>query len=149
MLQGRFAVSTGMPYVWGRLTLPGLGVSTDLWLLLDTGADRTTLLPFDSTRLGIDFSRLPGEIERYTASVGGRSRSKTLPAVLAFTDSDLSVYAYSIFLSILEPHEGIDEIPSLLGRDVLYRWDMRYAYPSRRLTFEVVSADYVYPVNPG
>ena len=129
--------------------LPGLGLMAEIGFLLDTGADRTTLFPSDSDSLGIDFSKLPGEIEQYTAGVGGRSRSKTLPAYLAFTDPDRNVYAYSIYLSILEPHESIDEIPSLLGRDVLNHWDIRYAYPFRRLTFSVVSADYVYPVNPG
>ena len=98
--------------------------------------------------MGIDFSRLPAEIEEDAAGIGGRARSKTLPAYVVFNDPGRKVYVYNIELSVLEPNKDIEHIPSLLGRDVLNRWVMRYSYATRRLTFSVMTADFMYPVNP-
>lgn len=149
MLRGRFGESTGSPYVEGHLLLPGLRQRSEISFLVDTGAARTTLSPLDSVKMGIEFSKLPGEVHEDISGVGGRARSKTLRALVAFNDPGRTVYVYDISLSILQPHESIERIPSLLGRDILNRWIMRYAYVTRRLTFSVASADFEYPVNPG
>ena len=149
MLHGRFVGSAGRPYIGGRLVLLGISLRAEIPFLVDTGDDRTTLFPFDSYRMGIDFSKLPGDTREGATGVGGRARSKTLPALVAFDDPGRNVYVYDIDLTIMEPNEEIEGIPSLLGRDVLNRWIMRYAYPTRRLTFSVASADYVYTETPG
>ena len=98
--------------------------------------------------MGIDFYQLPGTVEERTAGIGGRARSKTLPAVVTFNDPGSRLYVYHIHLSVMQPNEDIEHIPSLLGRDVLNQWTMRYSYPTRRLTVSVVSADFIFPVNP-
>ena len=98
--------------------------------------------------MGIDFSRLPGTPEEGPAGVGGRALSKILPAVVTFNDPGSRIYVYHIQLSVIQPSEDIGHIPSLLGRDVLNQWTIRYSYPTRRLTATVVSADFTFPVNP-
>ena len=98
--------------------------------------------------MGINFKKVPVPVETNAAGIGGLARSKTLPAFVIFNDAGRKVYVYSIALSIIEPKKEIEHIPSLLGRDVLNHLLMRYSYPSRRLTFSVFSADFVYPVSP-
>ena len=98
--------------------------------------------------MGIDFDRLPGPAEEGPAGIGGRALSKTLPAVIAFNDPGSKVYVYHIGLSVIQPNKDIEHIPSLLGRDVLNQWTMRYSYPTRRLTASVVSANFIFPVTP-
>ena len=58
MLRGRFGDSTGRPYIEGRLIIPRLNIKSDMSFLVDTGADRSLLMPGDGRRLAIDYSKL-------------------------------------------------------------------------------------------
>lgn len=69
MLRGRFGDTSGRPYLEGRLILPRLGIRSDISWCVDTGADRSLLLPADGTRMGIDYSKLTGEIP--SVGIGG------------------------------------------------------------------------------
>jgi hypothetical protein len=106
MLLGRFGNTSGRPYLEGRLVLTRLGLAADISFIVDTGADKTVVMPLDGTRLGVDYANL------------------TRPFVST----------------------GIMNIPSLLGRDILDRWQMTYHKPNASLTFEVLSADYTIPL---
>lgn len=132
----------------GRLMIPDLSLQSDISFLVDTGADTTTLFPLDCDKMGIDFSKLPGKVAEDAAGVGGRAKTKTVPATVTFNDPGRKLYVYTIEISVIKPHADIQHIPSLLGRDVLNQWIMRYSYQTRRLTFQVSTADFIYPVHP-
>ena len=144
MLRGRFGNTSGRPYLEGRLVLPDLRMVTDISFCVDTGADRTVLLPGDGTRMGIDFTKLTRETE--SVGVGGLSRNYIESAVLAFSDPGRFLYVYMIDVEISPPSPEIMDIPSLLGRDILNRWRMIYNPTRNRLSFEVLSADVILPI---
>lgn len=99
------------------------------------------IMPKDARRLGIPFDSLEptGNLVR---GIGGASRLYRIDASLAFSDDD-NAYFYRIELAITEPTEHAEALPSLLGRDVLNRWLMRYEAPRNVLEAEVDSADLV------
>jgi len=125
MLRGRFGDTSGRPYIEGRLILPRLGVRGDISFLVDTGADGSVLHPADGVLMGIEYSRLTNE--ESSLGIGGVSKSFAEPAVLAFSEPRRFIYVYNIQLSISPPRPEIMELPSLLGRDVLDRWQTTYA----------------------
>ena len=49
MLRGRFGHANKRPYIQGRLFIPRLEVWSDVSFLVDTGADKTSLLPADGS----------------------------------------------------------------------------------------------------
>ncbi len=50
MLRGRFGHANKRPYIQGRLFIPRLEIWSDVSFLVDTGADKTSLLPADGSR---------------------------------------------------------------------------------------------------
>ncbi len=87
--------------------------------LVDTGADRALLSPFDGARLrrelGVDLLGLP--FGSPIVGIGGQTEIRTIDATL-----DLGEQSISTTLSLLEPPPGyFPTMPSLLGRDILYQ----------------------------
>ena len=144
MLYGRFGDTSGRPYMEGRLLLPRLRLRADVSFVVDTGADRSVLMPLDAQRIGVDFSRLSGEVE--SVGIGGLVRNYTEQAVLVFNEPSRRLVGYFINLEITSPGPDIEDVPSLLGRDVLDRWRMNYDPGNSRLTFTVRSMDFSVPV---
>ena len=72
-------VSPSAPRIRARLHLSqavsGVGPDVEVAFLIDTGADSTSLLSPDITRLGIDFDAIAAPVE-YANGVGGQARSK-------------------------------------------------------------------------
>lgn len=148
MLRGRFGNTSGRPYIEGRLVIPRLDLRGDFSFLVDTGADRTYLMPGDARVLGIDYSRLA---ERTTAlGVGGPTNDYMEPALAVFADEQ-RIYVYEIQLTIAEARPHLMTVPSLLGRNVLDRWSILYRPADGLLEFEVLSADAIAPIgrDPG
>ena len=139
MLTGRFGDTTQRPYIEGRLILPRLQIGTDITFCVDTGADVTVLMPTDGMRLGVDYARLSGDQE--SVGIGGISRNFIEDAIVLFTDPGRYLYAYELNLVVCPPAPEILDVPSLLGRDILNRWRMRYDPTRDKLTFTVVSSD--------
>ena len=108
--------------------------------LLDTGADVTSVHPgFGRGRVRIPYHRLYG---RTTLNgVGGGSQYFTERAFVAFSD-DALVRFYEIDLFIAQPSAANTGLPSLLGRDIINNWYMRYDPLNGRLDFSVRHADY-------
>ncbi len=149
MFRGRYGDTTGAPYVEGEVYLPRLAVGAGLSFLVDTGADRTTLMPADALiKLDLDYSRLKGALP--SVGIGGNINLFREEAVLTFTDPGLAVHFYSLDIAIYPRSHALMRTPSLLGRDILNRWRMTYA-PSdgqRTLNFEVLSSDLSLPLGP-
>ena len=125
MLEGRFGDTSGRPYIEARLEIPRLGIVTDMSFMLDTGADETTLFPDDGERLGVPYAVL-NRREIDAVGVGGTAETYEELAFVDFSDGERAIYSYEISLTLLEPHEDLDGIPSLIGRDILNRWDVSY-----------------------
>jgi len=140
MLLGRFGNTSGRPYLEGRLILSRLGLAADISFIVDTGADKTVLMPLDGTRLGIDYAKLTTRF--LSTGIGGVSADYLEPAILAFSETHTAIHLYQIEVIVSSPSPDIMDIPSLLGRDILDRWRMTYDKPNAALAFEVLGADH-------
>src|ERR1043166_7641268 len=101
MLEGRFARGSGAPYIQAHVSFPRLRLGGVLWLLIDTGADATLLMPADSRKLRVDFrllSNLTG-----SQGIGGTARGYRQTAVLSFSDRRYYVQSYLIKIKIAAP----------------------------------------------
>ncbi len=114
-----------------------------MFFLVDTGADFSLLMPDDATNLGIDFAQLPPSTDM-VGGVGSGVRIFREESVLRFADAT-NFYVYRTDLALADPNDSGPGIPSLLGRDILNRWLMRYEAPRNVLEAEVDSADLVIP----
>lgn len=146
MLTGRFGDTSGRPYFEGRLYFPRLNLYTDVSFLVDTGADRTLLMPDDGRRTGLDYSQLQGS--EGVGGVCGELECFVEEAIIVFTDPGQNLYAYHIDLLIAPASPDLGRTPSLLGRDILGRWATSHDPTRGILTFEVHSADLVIPLQP-
>jgi hypothetical protein len=95
MIQGRFGDTTTTPFVEASIYFPRLSVSGYVSFLADTGASGTVLMPADSKKLAINFSRLRNP--RSSRTVGGPARGFMEQAVLGFLDrASNEVYGYNV-----------------------------------------------------
>lgn len=124
MILGRFGDTSKRPYVEGRLSLPSQRLNTNISFVLDTGADRTVLMPMDGTKMGIDYDKLTRECS--SRGVGGFAKNYLDAAIIAFRDVDGTIYSYKIDLMIAAPTNDNMNIPALLGRDIINRWRINY-----------------------
>lgn len=130
------------PYVHCGLSLPRLGIVVDdVTFLVDTGADATYLHPRDGMDAGVPFDLLQGRST--SRGVGGVASYFPEPAALVFADEATGQhYGYRININVAEPGNISDRIPSLLGRDVIRRWQMYYDPTYSKLEFTVRDADF-------
>ena len=142
-LSGWFEGETGEPRIDAEVTLPDLGAAGNIPFLLDTGADTTFLMADDADQMGIDFGNLTLS-PRLGSGVGGYIRIYHADASITFADRE-NLYVYRAELAIAEPGEHNRGLPSLLGRDILNRWRLRYDAPANALEAQVDSADLIVP----
>ncbi len=129
------------PFVDCSLSLPRLGVYAEIIFLVDTGADATYLHPADGWDIGIPFDLLQGRVT--SSGIGGSATYFPEPAILLFADHAARLrYGYRINVNVARPGDVSDRIPSLLGRDVIRRWQMDYDPTNSRLAFTVRDADF-------
>jgi predicted aspartyl protease len=119
MIRGQFITVGGRarPIILAHIAFPLAGVSGDVNLLVDTGADGTLLSPSDATKLGLDVTQLASDSS--SLGVGG-----SVPTVHAEADLTLGGLTYRLRLRVLAPlssaqRGALARIPSLLGRDLL------------------------------
>ncbi len=125
------------------MVLPRLSIVADVAFLIDTGADGTVLMPLDAARMGIDYGQLQNVVD--SVGIGGVSRDFSEDSMITFTDG-FNLYVYTPTIRIPTPSPEIMTVPSLLGRDIINRWDMRYHYSGSLLEINVVTADLVIPI---
>lgn len=138
MFYGRFGDTSGRPYVEGRLSIPTLGIVTNISFLVDTGADTTCLMPMDALKASLDYSALTNATT--SVGVGGAANNFTEPAFVVFNNEGVLII-YKLQLTIFPPGPNIMDVPSLLGRDVIDRFNMVYAPSNDELSFDPVSFD--------
>ena len=139
MLRGRFGDTSGRPYLEGRLLLLRLSIQGDISFLVDTGADKSVLMPIDANRLGVDYTTLEGSA--ISVGIGGQSNMFTESGGVLFLEGSNSLHLYLIDIRIPSYTPEISDLPSLLGRDVLDRWRIHYNPSVGTLSFKIHSAD--------
>lgn len=127
-----------------RVAFPRLNIAGNISFIFDTGADRSLLMPIDSGRLGVDFSRFA--ITTESRGIGGLARQFLEPAILAFTEPGVCLHVYFLSLRIATPTPDIADIPSILGRDIIDRWAVTYDKQNTGLTAEVIQSDMQFPL---
>ena len=133
MIRGHFVTMRGrlIPFVDAVFHFPALNQSLEVPLLVDTGADRTILSPFDTTRLVRRFSVDLATLPRGTpgTGVGGQVETRTIEAVLT-----LDTFSIPLLLTVVDPLPGpTPPIPSLLGRDILSHFALFMEERTRRV----------------
>ena len=82
MIVGRFDEQSGLPLIEGYLVLPRLQIFGYINFIMDTGADRTLLLPTDALSLGIDYEYFTATSN--TIGIGGMAEVHEESVQLAF-----------------------------------------------------------------
>jgi hypothetical protein len=136
MILGRF--DFGRPVIDCHVTIKSINIDGVIPFLVDTGCDRTTLMPVDSVRLGVPFDQLTNEKVSY--GFGGASAVYLMPAALVIADKKVA-YGYRFGLDIAKPHVNLEGMPSLLGRDILQYWKLTLDFPERKFSFEIQMCD--------
>lgn len=111
--------------------------------MVDTGSDVTFLMPKDVLKFGIDYESFSNSDETESTGAGGSFSNYVENATLIFLDSENKLYDYNIEIQIPKYDVGNRSLPSLLGRNIIDRWDMYYKPTSKILTFDVLSWDRV------
>ena len=130
MLEGRFGGVSGAPYIQAHVSFPRLRLRGLLWLLIDTGADVTVLMPRDSNRLSINLRILTDLTE--SQGIGGIARGYQEAAAIPFSDRRY-IYSYITKMEIAAPLPHNSRIPSLLGRDILGHWRLIVDRPENEI----------------
>lgn len=125
MIRGYFKSeqNDSRPYIFAKLYFPDLDLEQSIELLVDSGADATTISAKDALRIGLDYA----DFDNFTwaTGIGGRIKAFPVKAILK-----MDSYVKETQVDILafwvgdEPSEEslrreLLELPSLLGRDVL------------------------------
>jgi hypothetical protein len=126
------------------LVIPQFNVDARISFLVDTGADSSLIAPADAKEMGIDIARLGSPVR--SLGVGGTALSHRARGTLVFIERRF-VHVYHLdALDIASPDPQMEEMPSLLGREILDRWRMIYDPSRNNLSFIVRSADLVLDV---
>jgi hypothetical protein len=140
MIRGRFGDTSGRPFIEGRLIIKKLRVYDYFSFCIDTGSDETVLLPSDSRKTSLDFSKLKDKTSSCT--LNGTCELFVIPAIIQFFEpSSMNVYSYDIELKIAPFNPDLLPLPSIVGRDVIDHWSINYCRTQNRLDIKVLSAD--------
>jgi predicted aspartyl protease len=133
MIRGYLVSRLGQPrpYVTARVTVPSQSVMGDVAFLVDTGADSTVLAPAGAAALGLDVGRL--QLGPSSRGIGGVTRTALAPATVT-----LGSYTLEVQLRVLAPataaqRNALQQIPSLLGRDLIRHFALSFEQGTRRV----------------
>ena len=141
MLVGRFGDTSGSPYLESRIAFPRVAKVGHVSFLIDTGADRTIIMPVDGTLLQLDYGQLAGNVP--TVGLGGACFTFEERAIIVFMEPNKRAYVYNLKVLIAVPNVENTDFPSLLGRDILQRWRSVIDNAKSKITFTVRSADLI------
>lgn len=116
------------PSIRAFVVFEELQIEAALPLIIDTGASNTLILWKDIERLAIDPLRLTGE-EREFLGIGGAIMSRQTRVIVEFTagHNETVKEETKIFIASSPcPHPRLMLLPSVLGRDILNRYDLTY-----------------------
>jgi len=117
------------PFIAAMIFLKELNMEAKLPLLIDTGASSTMMLWRDVERLKINTTLLRKEDKEFTG-LGGLTKAKPTPTTISFTSETgelLEEETEAFVVSIPCPSPKLELLPSILGRDVLNKYNLNYS----------------------
>jgi hypothetical protein len=139
MLTGHYDTNPGRPLIEGYIDIPSLQVRGFVLFLIDTGSDRTVLMPADAKRLKVDYSKITDT--DHSLGSGGPSLDYVCPAIAMFGETGIAMHSYRVELRLPEPKPELFIAPSLVGRDILNRWRMSFDPEKRTIIADIISSD--------
>ena len=117
-------------YVYAVLDSKPLHIYASIEFLLDTGAVKTIVSDRDANKLGVDYKMLE-KLDCGMLGIGGTVDTYVLKdAKLIFNSADNKAHIEQLdslcFLKHSEMNERIVRIPSVLGRDILNKYLLKY-----------------------
>ena len=136
MIVGWFGFD-GSPFVSVRVTIPRLGAQREVDFLVDTGSDITCVNHRDAVNMGLFPEVLRADDMSSATGIGGSTMYFREDAHIAFLDTvGGQIHEHALSLRIADLSDAPMAIPSLLGRDILNRYNMVYAPAERGLTLD-------------
>lgn len=132
MCRGRFNGPNEQPRITASVLDPGFRVGQELSFIFDTGADSTTLSGVDAAKMGLlpdDLDELDMEYEEIAISGVSDTTGYTIrePFLLATEEHSEELDRYSLHIELLQELTVVPTLSdSLLGRDIIHRFDVSY-----------------------
>lgn len=119
------------PIISANVIVPEVSVGHEITFLIDTGADTTCLSGIDAVEAGLTPTNLGDEMFD-SRRVDGVTKTEALvlreTTLLGFEDYSEQRDRWSLHIELLDEIEVLPKCPrSLLGRDVLNRFDIEYS----------------------
>ena len=129
------------PYVEVEVTfLEASGRTLKFAFVVDTGADHTLLSPGDARRLhrelGLDIRTMPRG--NPIGGVGGYAETRLVSATLV-----IGSYQTTMPLHVVDMPPGPSDMPSLIGRDIIYDFALFMEHSADRLFLARTSEDII------
>lgn len=126
-IRGFFRKEDNAPYVIATLLSIELDIHSPVRFLIDTGASRTIISDMDAIKLGIDYSLLP-RFKLGTAGIGGVVDTYFIQNAKLIFRTQKGAHTEKMDEIFVLKHKKRDErikrIPSLLGRDILNKYQL-------------------------
>ena len=140
-VRGDFGKSDQRPYVVARILLPRLGVFADMDLLVDTGADFTSIHWTDRQRLhDAHGNPLPPDAtfssEGTASGISGSSVTYGIEEAAIFFSTEDNDVQFQVVQARIALDDTAAGIPSLLGRDILSTARLDFNMPAELLVLE-------------
>lgn len=142
MCRGTFDGPNEQPRITASLLHVSFQIGHELSLIIDTGADSTTLSGIDAVKMGLVPEQLDEmEMEYSEIDVSGVSSTTGYaikePFVLATEEHSTDLDRYSLHIELLNELIVVPTLSdSLLGRDILNRFNISYEFGMDEITFE-------------
>ncbi len=128
------------PFVDVMLEIPEHRIKRKVSFLIDTGSPKTILSERDTNKLKIDYKKL-NAASGNIMGLGGITETYVLNKVFLhfFTTSEVLDFPLDellVYRNIIEDKDIINQIPSLLGRDVLNKFTLNFNGRTRNVSLE-------------
>jgi hypothetical protein len=143
VIHGKIDRTSGVPFLTGQVIIPRFGLIHEIDLLVDTGSDRSCLMPRDWGKIGVHFENL--HEEGIALGAGGPVSYRVEDSILLFRDTSGRAFGFSVRMGFAAEKKEIRGLPSILGRDVLSRMRMLYDPARAFLGLKVLDADVQIP----
>jgi hypothetical protein len=138
LLNGRFGDRSRRPYVQAMLFVPRLDIKAKVSFLVDTGGGSSVLAAGDGLRMGIDFRKLLATQEIIGFGDVPLTLHEERAVVIFRAEGTLCFYAVHLALT---PPGALSDVPSVLGREILDKWELTIDRPNNSVTIRVLDAD--------
>lgn len=125
------------PFVTASILLKELNLKARLPLLVDTDASNTIIMWRDVERLGIDTFKL--KPQREFSGIGGLIQAKPILSTLTFKSENGQIIKEETEAHVVTstcPHARLKLLPSILGRDIINRYTLKYKFDTREISLE-------------